>query len=395
MSSNNEQNQSQNQNQNEEQKNSVSLSRYKKAPLVVLENEGNTSYMNSVVQCLGNIRSIIKYYLTKNNEIKKKIQELPISYAFSRIIFQLYPFPEDSLKKSFSIKTFQRAIAYCNRCFKGEENKSAIDFLVYLLENLHKEDKLFRIQKKDNGQAVQNDNKITNNNFKGYLDYLINNEKSIISDNFCWVNQKIKKCQKCKSEDISYQNFFSFELGLEELVNNTPQFNPPESKKNEQKEISIIECIQNKLKTQTIKMYCQKCKSRCDFQIKKTISFVPEIFILFNDSKKEVLDEMENKNFIFNFSDDNVYTLDMSGIIKDANSIKSYQLQGVVCSHIDGIEDGKKKYVALCKNPIDSKWYKYEDNEITLITQIQLPVFVSQLFPEIFFYKQQQDENSQ
>ena len=222
MSSNN------NNNQNaEEQKNLVSLSRYKKAPLVVLENVGNSSYMNSVLQCLANIRSIIKYYLSKNNDIKKKIQELPISYGFSRIIFQLYPFPEDSLKKSFSLKTFQRTIAYYNRCFKGEDCKSAKDFLVYLLENLHKEDKLFRSQKQDNSEKTQNGNKPVNKSFKEYLQYLIDNEKSIISDNFCWINQKINKCQLCNTENISYQNFLSFELDLEDAIDNMP---PKDSK---------------------------------------------------------------------------------------------------------------------------------------------------------------------
>ena len=74
---------SNNNNQNaEEQKNSVSLSRYKKAPLVVLENVGNSTYMSCVVQCLANIRSIIKYYLTKNNDIKKKYKNCQYHMAF-------------------------------------------------------------------------------------------------------------------------------------------------------------------------------------------------------------------------------------------------------------------------------------------------------------------------
>jgi ubiquitin C-terminal hydrolase len=381
----------------EEQKNEVSLSRYKEAPKVVLENVGNSSYMNSVLQCLGNIRSIIKYYLTKNNDIKKKIQELPISYGFSRIIFQLYPFPEDSLKKSFSLKTFQRTIAYYNRCFKGENCKSPKDFLIYLLENLHKEDKLFRSQKKDkdDNDKTQNGNKPVNKSFKEYLQYLIDNEKSIISDNFCWINQKIKKCQLCSTEDISYQNFFSFELNLVDAINNMP----PIDNKNNIREISIIDCIQNQLNNKVIKMYCPKCKQKCDFQIKKSISFAPDVFILLNGVKEpeEVLELMDQKNISFNFSDDNVYTLDLSKIIKDANSNKSYSLQAVVCSQRITSGSNEKdcgiiKYIAFCKSPIDSKWYRYEDNTVSIITQIQLSVFVSQLFPEIFFFRQEKNE---
>ena len=389
MSSNN------NNNQNaEEQKNLVSLSRYKKAPLVVLENVGNSSYMNSVLQCLANIRSIIKYYLSKNNDIKKKIQELPISYGFSRIIFQLYPFPEDSLKKSFSLKTFQRTIAYYNRCFKGEDCKSAKDFLVYLLENLHKEDKLFRSQKQDNSEKTQNGNKPVNKSFKEYLQYLIDNEKSIISDNFCWINQKINKCQLCNTENISYQNFLSFELDLEDAIDNMP----PKDSKSQNREISIMKCIQNQLKNKVIKMYCKKCKQKCDFQIKKSISFAPEVFILLNEVKDpgNIIEKMNKEEIDFGISNDNVYTLDFSQIIKDANSNKIYSLQAVVCSKRitsgDAEKVGKIKYVAFCKSPIDSKWYRYEDNEISLITEVQLPIFITELFPEIFFYRQEKNE---
>jgi ubiquitin C-terminal hydrolase len=389
MSSNN------NNNQNaEEQKNLVSLSRYKKAPLVVLENVGNSSYMNSVLQCLANIRSIIKYYLSKNNDIKKKIQELPISYGFSRIIFQLYPFPEDSLKKSFSLKTFQRTIAYYNRCFKGEDCKSAKDFLVYLLENLHKEDKLFRSQKQDNSEKTQNGNKPVNKSFKEYLQYLIDNEKSIISDNFCWINQKINKCQLCNTENISYQNFLSFELDLEDAIDNMP----PKVSKSQNREISIMKCIQNQLKNKVIKMYCKKCKQKCDFQIKKSISFAPEVFILLNEVKDpgNIIEKMNKEEIDFGLSNDDVYTLDFSQIIKDANSNKTYSLQAVVCSQritSGAVEKiGKIKYVALCKSPIDSKWYRYEDNTISPITEVQLPIFITELFPEIFFYRQEKNE---
>ena len=389
MSSNN------NNNQNaEEQKNLVSLSRYKKAPLVVLENVGNSSYMNSVLQCLANIRPIIKYYLSKNNDIKKKIQELPISYGFSRIIFQLYPFPEDSLKKSFSLKTFQRTIAYYNRCFKGEDCKSAKDFLVYLLENLHKEDKLFRSQKQDNSEKTQNGNKPVNKSFKEYLQYLIDNEKSIISDNFCWINQKINKCQLCNTENISYQNFLSFELDLEDAIDNMP----PKDTKSQNREISIMKCIQNQLKNKVIKMYCKKCKQKCDFQIKKSISFAPEVFILLNEVKDpgNIIEKMNKEEIDFGLSNDDVYTLDFSQIIKDANSNKTYSLQAVVCSQritSGAVEKiGKIKYVALCKSPIDSKWYRYEDNIISPITEVQLPIFITELFPEIFFYRQEKNE---
>lgn len=140
-------------------------------------------------------------------------------------------------------------------------------------------------------------------------------------------------------------------------------------------------------------MFCKKCQKNCIFQIKKSIFLASDICILLNNvrNKEEIMQKMDDKDIIFNLSDDGIHSLDLSGIIKSENTNKLYKLQGIVCSQIKESNDGKKKYVSLCENPIDSKWYKYEDNTISPINQEQLFVFISELFPEIFFYKQQQE----
>ena len=84
----------------------ISFNQFKKDSLVALENVGNSTYMTAVVRIIVNVKPIIIYYLNKLNDIKKKVGEIPISYAFSRIVFHLYPYPQDELQNSYSISNF-------------------------------------------------------------------------------------------------------------------------------------------------------------------------------------------------------------------------------------------------------------------------------------------------
>ena len=64
---------------------SFSFNNTKKAPLVILEDTKNTTYMSNVIRCLTNIKPIAKYYSTNLNKIKSNLNKIPFSYAFSRI----------------------------------------------------------------------------------------------------------------------------------------------------------------------------------------------------------------------------------------------------------------------------------------------------------------------
>lgn len=48
-----------------------------------------------------------------------------------------------------------------------------------------------------------------------YLNYLRENENSIIFDNFCWINRTLKICSKCNRKFFNYQRFFTFYLKLD------------------------------------------------------------------------------------------------------------------------------------------------------------------------------------
>lgn len=171
--------------------------------MVAIENLGNTSYISAIIRILSNNKNLVKYYLTELNKINNYLQEIPLTYAFSRIIFHLYPFPQDSLKKSISIDNFYRTILLLNPSFRGKSTKNGIDFLNFLLDTLHSNDKFFRNQY----NIGENRNEIKNQNVQEFAEYLDKYEKSIIFSNFAWINQKIRKCNICGEESMSYHYF--------------------------------------------------------------------------------------------------------------------------------------------------------------------------------------------
>lgn len=67
--------------------------------LVVLLNEGNTTYIVSVLQCLRNIRHLEKYYLNYLKDIENNLNNALISYVFSRVIYNLNPSQGKDKKK--------------------------------------------------------------------------------------------------------------------------------------------------------------------------------------------------------------------------------------------------------------------------------------------------------
>ena len=349
---------------------SFSFDQYTKPSLVVLENVGNSTYMSCVLQCLTNIKSIAKYYLKELGIIKKKLIEMPLSYAFSRTIFHLYPFPQNSLQKSYKLSSFYKMTLLLNGFFQGESTKNAVDFLIFLLETLHNENK----QLHQNNNEKLEDKK----DFKEYITYLSKNENSIIFTDFGWVRQKIKKCDMCNSETIAYQQFFTLDLNIEDCLSKKAFKN--------KNELSIYDCIEYQYeKHKLYNIYCKNCQTKTNFEEENKISVSPNyfIFILRLDDMKN-----ENKENIFNITVNE--ELNLNNLIKenlDNNSI-NYTLVGMV------VYDFKNhNYQAYCFKSIDNKWYNYYKETINKVEKTQF-LNSNDLKPVILFYKSKRETNN-
>jgi len=324
---------------------SFSFKDFKKPSKVSLDNDKNTTYMNCVIQCLSNFKFMICYYLNNLNKIKNKLYKMPLSYALSRIIFHLNPYPQNNLQKSFSIANFHKAVSYKNPFFSGNSEKDPIDFIVFLLEFLHEEDRNDRNemdQKKNNNDIIPS---MDNSKIYNYLNYLRENEHSIIFDNFCWINRTLKICTKCNSKFFTYQKYFTFDLKLDfeniniDSINNTFNINNFENNNGN----SVKNILQKQMKeTVNISAYCQNCKKKVEFIINKSIIYFPNALIILmkkNDKNSQLI-------------------IDEKMELSNEEETIEYKLNGVIA--YNKLKDSFN-YKAYCLNSIDSKWYKYDD----------------------------------
>ena len=328
-----------------------SFSEFTKPSLVNIENVGNSSYMSANIRILANIEKIVKYYLKKLNIITDNFQDIPLSYAFSRIIFHLYPFPQDSLKKSISLNNFYRTALLLNSAFIGKTTKNAIDFLTFLLETLHNDDKKLRNQ---NNNGDNNNDKIKE--FEDYAIYLDQNEKSIIFDNFAWINKKVTKCNNCVEEKMKFQYYFTYEANIFDSLDKVIM----EKKKN----INIYDCLQYQSDNKkSYNHYCYNCKNKCTFTEENTICATPKyfIFLLFNEDK--TIKKFKESNIQFLIDQE----LKLNDIVKGQTINYLYEPIGKVDYYFQ-----TKEYISSCCSPIDNNWYKYEnENKKYNISKIQ------------------------
>ena len=258
-------------------------------------------------------------------------------------------YPQNSLENSYSLQSFHKVVIYLNPIYKGHSTKNAVNFLIFLLDYLHKEDLSFRNINNKEKNEIQ-----SNTNFDDYIVYLKNNEDSIIFSSFGYINEKEKICINCRETNITYQNYFTYDLD-----------------------------IQRNDKENLYNVYCEKCKQKSNFESKSFIRSSPNYFIFLLR-----LDEISNIKKLVEHQikikiDEQI---DISEFIKGNQPNVQYNLRGfVVVNYKSNIE---KEYKAFCCSPIDQKWYMYENDGKSII-KIEKNDYLNSnnLFPVILLYK--------
>lgn len=352
---------------------SSSFSRYKKVPMVALDNDTESDYMNLVAQGLANIKSIILYYLQNIEIFKERVEDIPLSYAFSRIIFHLWPYPQDSLDKSYSLSSFQKIVTYLNPIFNVSSSKNPVDFIIFLLDALHNEDKMIN----NNNNDVMKEE--TYKKMREYLKYLIDNENSIALRTFCWINQKVKHCSGCNTQSIIYQKFFTFDLNLEGYFNEAVFQNKDE--------IHILDLINfYKKQKKLYNIYCPACHQKTNFNLDSTIIIYPEVFVLLIRLTDKCLDKLVNNFKVI--IDDNIDLIDFN------DKKETYDLLGLIVYDYDEVKCKKKKnaYKAYYNSPVDKQLYSYMGKEIKNYDKKYLiDIWRYKMYPTVLFYQKHKD----
>ena len=307
-----------------------------------LKNIGSTCYMNAILQCFLHISELSIYFLDeypKDQQLLLKINKQASTGDISRAFFNLVAGVNDeqsSIKnKDFSPSDFKRSLEIQNPKFKKFEENNLKDFILYLLQIMHKELNYYgNINKKLNNNPNQYNLYETYNHF--ISNYNTNNF-SKISQLFYGTYKYTTTCNACKNELYYFQKFEFISFKTFYYYNN--KFNILDGFK--------VNSIPN-----SQKFKCDYCKS---FQQAETSCkiFEPPLKLLINiDYGKDKLYqpstiEYEDEIDITNFVD-----FDYKQKIK-------YKIIGI-CSRL---ENGQ--YIAYCRHKEKDIWYSFNDSLCT------------------------------
>ena len=358
---------------------------YKTPTLIGLNNIGASCFMNSALQCLSQTKPLTKYFLNKQNkesiinkdhDLKKK-SDTQLYPKYLELIIKLW---EKDGPKSFSPYSFINTIEKMNPLFKQRQAGDSKDFIIFILEQLHKELKK-PTSFKDNNQN-QSLNQYNRQNAQNYIFSDFKKEGSIISDHFFGFTETINECLYCKQNYVSkgcpasicynYELFNCLIFPLEKvktMKNNNNQMNSNNII------ITIYECFKYNQNTKLF-TYCNICKHNGYSNYTSKIFVSPNILILILDRER---------GNVFNVKLDFYEIIDITQfvLIKDKPQL-IYDLYGVI-SYI-GESGPNAQFVASCKSPIDNKWYRYNDAFVNPINDLKEEV-IDFATPYILFYQ--------
>ena len=375
---------------------------FKNPTLIGLNNIGATCFMNSTLQCLSQTKDLTYYFLNKNNKDRiinnnialKNKDDLQLSPIYLELIKNLW---DENGPKSFSPNKFMNTIEKMNLLFKTGQAGDAKDFIIFILEQIHKELKTpinNIINININNQQL---NQYDKNNAFNYFLNEFRKECSIISDIFFGFNETTNECLNCKniynSKGINnpicynYGIFNCLIFPLEEvknMKNNSNQYNDIQNNNNV---VSLYDCFyynqKNDLFTGENKNYCNICKQLFDSIYTSKIFISPNVLVLILN---------RGRGNIYNVKLDFCDIIDITQFVQQKDCPQLiYNLYGVI-THI-GQSGPNAHFVASCKSPIDNKWYRYNDAFVNPIIDLKKEVIDFET-PYILFYQKNLVKNN-
>lgn len=335
---------------NQNNQGNYSFTRYTKAINTCLQNLGDTSYFNSVLYLLANMRHFASYFLNPKNDpfIQQQLQQQrPLLYTFQRLLFHLYPFPETEKREKYQPNALFQLLGNMNVVYKSFQRRNPNDLLCYLLDNLHKE-----------MNTAQNNQKLEGNLFdkKSVIETgkqnFVQNYNSVLSNTLNWFEIKESLCNKCMNTSYEFQSYCTFSLDIKSAYNKR-------NNNNEKKEyITIYDALDHFISPKQQNFYCKNCKqSICSLITSKIFS--SSIYLIFLIDRGN---DFDNNNELININFHIYDKIDLNNFIDIKGSPKRFELVGIISIYLE-----QKKYVTFCKSPVDKKWYIYSDDNIVLI----------------------------
>jgi len=368
---------------------------YSSPTLIGLNNIGATCFMNSTLQCLSQTKQLTSYFLNEknferimnNNIANSNENEYQLSPVYFELLEKLW---EIDGEKSFSPYKFMNTVNNMNPLFKTGQAGDAKDFIIFVLEQLHKELKQpIKTINNNNFNKNQPLNQYDKNNSFNYFFNDFKKDCSIISDLFFGFNETTNECLNCKNKFNSqgmnspicynYGIFNCLIFPLEEVKIMKNQLMKSNYKQTYNNIVTIYDCFYYNQKTELFtgqnRNYCNICKQSFDSNYCSKIYISPNILILIlNRGKGNMYDVKLEFNEIIDIT---------QFVLRNDYSQLIYNLYGVI-THI-GQSGPNAHFIASCKSPIDNKWYRYNDSIVNPIENLQKEI-IDFGTPYILFY---------
>ena len=348
-----------------------SFSRYTKPIQTGLKQYGESSYLNSVLYCLSNIRQFASYFLNPKHQdyINASIQNRPLSYVVERLLIHLYPFPEKEKREIYDPNALFKVLGKLNKIYETYQRRDPNDLLIFILNTLHNElnqiidpNLEININYNDKKSVIKNGIKL----FK-------NADNSIISNQFNWFEMKELKCSECNTISYQLKTFNTFTLDFEKSFNNI---------KAQKNILTIYDCLEYHKKAHQRNIFCNHCNNQKKMDCNSKILSSPIYFIFLIDRGGDYFEDTKKLLSIPFLLNDKIQ---LENFVDNEKAPKNYELIGILSISIN-----EKKYISICNSPVDNNWYLYNDEnskQVDINNIIKKHNESKELIPSILIYK--------